>query len=40
VTAASDALLIPLPPAVMSGLGGLAMLGMFTGWKRARRWIF
>jgi hypothetical protein len=40
VGASSDALLIPLPPAAWSGLGGLAIMGMITGCKRTRRWIF
>jgi len=40
VTAKSDPLMIPLPPAAWSGLAGLAMIGLVGGSKRARRWIF
>jgi len=40
VSTAGQPLLIPLPPAAWSGIAGLAMLGLLTASKRARRWIF
>lgn len=40
VTAKSDPLMIPLPPAAWSGLAGLGVIGVIGGSRRARRWIF
>jgi hypothetical protein len=40
VTASSDPLMIPLPPAAWPGLAGLALIGIVGGCRRARRWIF